>query len=335
MAVVLASPAQAATFTVNSTADTNDGACTTTSGGCTLREAIAAANTSSGVADTINFAVGSETTITLTSELPTITDSAGLTIMTGVARITISGNSQVQVFQVSSGANLTLEHLTVTEGSGEFGGAIDNSGTLVVTNSTFSGNFARIAGGAISNDQGGTVELTNSTIANNSSTTPGGGGGINSEPGSSTETLLRNTIVANNFRGGDCHGDIIDAGNNLDSDDSCNLGRNSLPRVDPKLGPLADNGGPTQTMALLPGSPAINAGNNDLAKNPDGTPLVFDQRAPGFARIVGPAVDIGAYEVQNLTTEPPPDKRSCRKGGWKEFGFKNQGQCIKAVNQAS
>jgi transposase len=55
-----------------------------------------------------------------------------------------------------------------------------------------------------------------------------------------------------------------------------------------------------------------------------------------FERIVGPAVDIGAYEVQDLTTEPPPpDKRSCRKGGWKEFGFKNQGQCIKAVNQAS
>jgi hypothetical protein len=61
--------------------------------------------------------------------------------------------------------------------------------------------------------------------------------------------------------------------------------------IDPKLGPLQDNGGPTQTMALLPGSPAIDAGDNTDA------PL-FDQRGPGFPRIVNGIIDIGAFEVQ-------------------------------------
>src|SRR5262249_51643875 len=61
--------------------------------------------------------------------------------------------------------------------------------------------------------------------------------------------------------------------------------------IEPKLGPLQDNGGPTWTMALLPGSPAIDAGDNSDA--PD-----YDQRSPGFFRIVGGTIDIGAFEVQ-------------------------------------
>ncbi len=65
-----------------------------------------------------------------------------------------------------------------------------------------------------------------------------------------------------------------------------------LVNVDPLLGPLRDNGDPTQTMALLPGSPAIDAGDNTDA--PD-----FDQRGPGFARIVNGIIDIGAFEVQD------------------------------------
>jgi hypothetical protein len=90
---------------------------------------------------------------------------------------------------------------------------------------------------------------------------------------------------------------------------------------------------------LLADSPASNKGNNDFALDPDLDPLQFDQRGPGFARIVGPAVDIGAFEVQGVGSEPPPagepeDKQACKKGGYKEFGFKNQGQCIKAVNHA-
>ena len=63
-------------------------------------------------------------------------------------------------------------------------------------------------------------------------------------------------------------------------------------RLDPLLGPLQDNGGPTQTMALLPGSPAIDAGDNASSPGPN------DQRGNGFARIVDGTTDIGAFEVQ-------------------------------------
>jgi len=77
-----------------------------------------------------------------------------------------------------------------------------------------------------------------------------------------------------------------------------------------------------------------------LAVEPDGNPLNYDQRGRGFARIVDGAVDIGAFEVQGNGSEPPPtgtpaNKQACKNGGYKDFGFKNQGQRIKAVNQTA
>jgi hypothetical protein len=72
--------------------------------------------------------------------------------------------------------------------------------------------------------------------------------------------------------------------------------------VDPLLAALGNNGGPTFTMALLPGSPAIDAGGNTPVIDPaTGLPLTTDQRGAGFARIVGGGVDVGAFEVQSLT----------------------------------
>ena len=69
------------------------------------------------------------------------------------------------------------------------------------------------------------------------------------------------------------------------------------------LAPLGEYGGPTQTHALVPYSPAINAGNDALRPvDPNGVPLEFDQRGSGFPRIFDAAVDIGAFEVQN---QPP------------------------------
>ena len=67
--------------------------------------------------------------------------------------------------------------------------------------------------------------------------------------------------------------------------------------LNPLLAPLGNYGGPTQTMALLPGSPAIDAGNNALAVDANGNPLDYDQRGTGFPRIVGGTVDIGAFEA--------------------------------------
>ena len=106
----------------------------------------------------------------------------------------------------------------------------------------------------------------------------------------------RNTILAGNtaLTGPDLSGNLGSLGHNLigNTQGGSGFAATDLLNVDPLLGPLQDNGGPTQTMALLPGSPAIDAGD-DTPPLPD-----FDQRGPGFPRISGPHVDIGAFEVQ-------------------------------------
>jgi len=99
-----------------------------------------------------------------------------------------------------------------------------------------------------------------------------------------------NTLLATNAPG-NCSG-CGDGGHNQSSDGSCaftNVG--CMNNTDPKLGPLANNGGPTLTMALLPGSPAIDAGNTALAP-------ATDQR--GFPRPAGLAADIGAFEYGSV-----------------------------------
>lgn len=285
------------------------------------------------MADTINFDLNQLDLITLAtlSQLPAITDTAGLTIDGSSVNITISGAEQHRVFWVDRGAKLTLNRLTVANG------LVPLEGTAT-------------AGGGIYSE--GTLEVSNSTISDNSVDPDGEGSGIFH----GSEVTMWNTIVANNLGSDNCIDTVTAGGNNLDSGISCgfsaannsqsgtlNPSTGEVTPLDPKLGPLDDNGGPTETHALLAGSPAINKGNNAFALDPNGNPLQFDQRGLGFARIVGPAVDhavdIGAFEVQGLGEEPPPagepeDKQACKKGGYEEFGFKNQGQCIKAVNHA-
>ena len=134
--------------------------------------------------------------------------------------------------------------------------------------------------------------MSNSTISDNSASS---GGGIYNA-GTAT---LKNTIVANSpsASGGSCYlyGIITNGGYNLDSDNTCGFGtnNNSLSGVDPMLGPLADNGGPTKTHALLAGSPAIDKGNSFGATT--------DQR--GVTRPQGAASDIGSFESESTTTE--------------------------------
>jgi hypothetical protein len=387
MAVVLASPAWAATFTVDrsddpdlSTTPTADD-CTDAANDCSLRGAINAANSSSGVADTINFNLVSPATITLGSQLPTITDSAGLIIDGGSANITVSGNNAVRVFEVGtstiSGAKLTLNNLTVANGRATNGGGILNnsSNTLVVNNSTISGNIAFVTvgltgiGGGIHNN--GALTVSNSTISDNNASNAGGiwnddpsntltvstvsnstvsgnkanfGGGIydsgtltvsNSTISNNTGflgtggingdtrfTTLKNTIVANNLgsdshRPEDCSEIMTDGGYNLSSDKTCGFSaaNNSQSgtfdpstgegvRLDPKLGLLAANGGPTKTHALLEGSPAIDKGNSfgattDQRGLPRPSNFVGIPDASG-----GNGSDIGAFELQQPA---PPD----------------------------
>src|SRR5262249_2987358 len=163
-----------------------------------------------------------------------------------------------------------------------------------------SGNSATYGGGLF-NDW--ILTLTNCTVSGNSATY---GGGIGNE----VLTTLANTIVAGQTSGGDIWNDgLVNGDNNLIGDGSGISGgtRNLLAPpanpTDPPLAPLGDNGGPTQTMALLPGSPALNAGNSSLAVDAQGNPLATDQRGPGFRRVAGAGVDIGAFEANS----PPTD----------------------------
>jgi uncharacterized repeat protein (TIGR01451 family) len=177
---------------------------------------------------------------------------------------------------------LTVTNSTFSENSagGFGGGGIRNQGILTVTNATFSGNSTTGDGGGIRN--AGVATVTNATFSGNSAS---GGGGIHNAAGTLT---LRNTIVANSSSGGNCSGAITDGGGNLQYPGmDCGA---TITSADPMLDPagLQDNGGPTLTIALQPGSPAI-----DTAVPP--CPPT-DQR--GVLRPQGAGCDIGAFELE-------------------------------------
>jgi hypothetical protein len=170
--------------------------------------------------------------------------------------------------------------------------ASENATLLSLTNVTISGNRGR-GGGGIGGY--GRFKLLNVTIAANRA--PRGAGVLVTLPELSTVSF-RNVLLAGNGRQ-NCAGALTALGHNLDADGSCALaGPGDLSRVDPLLGPLASNGGPTLTHALLPGSPAIDAGDDADCPTRDQRGLPR-QDLPG----VGSAVcDIGAFERQ-------PDER--------------------------
>jgi CSLREA domain-containing protein len=216
---------------------------------------------------------------------------------------------------------LTIESSTIANnkvtGSAleALGGGVYVLGKLSIVNSTIAGNSVEstaltpvVQGGGVllaidpASTEGSEGTVVNSTIAGNSVGATGLGGGLavfNPTPAMGSATLLlRNTIVAGNAGpAGPSNCALIampTTENSLSSDGSCMLGDpGSKQNVNPLLGPLANNGGETDTMALLEGSPAIDAGTNA------GCPPV-DQR--GVARPQGPACDIGAFE----RVPPPP-----------------------------
>jgi predicted outer membrane repeat protein len=206
---------------------------------------------------------------------------------------TFSGNSANQGGGIQSfGGSLTLSNCTFSGNSATYraGGVYNDDGTAAITNTTFSENSAMLGGGIFS-DGTSTNIITNSTFSGNTSSGGDSGGNIDNNLGDTV--TLRNTIVAGAVRS--CTGGyIIDLGNNIDSGESCIPIPipSSMKNTDPLLGDLANNGGPTQTFALLAGSPAIDAGDDTTC----GTAPVngIDQR--GVARPQGAHCDIGAYE---------------------------------------
>jgi len=223
---------------------------------------------------------------------------------------TLSGNQAT-----STGGAIRVESFSST-GTGT---------TLTVTSSTLTDNTSGLAGGAIEDSNGGDpaqISITDSTITDNTATGVYGGGGVYLGNGATADQVVNDTIVGNKatgtgsgggdvllgggvapvfentivadgtaLSGPDCSASVTDGGHNLDDADGCGFTAaptgTDLVNTAPDLGPLQSNGGPTETMALLAGSPAINAGSNT------GCPAT-DQR--GVPRPQGGTCDIGAYE---------------------------------------
>jgi hypothetical protein len=229
-----------------------------------------------------------------------------------VSTSTLSGNSASYAGGgiCNQQGTLTVSNSTLSGNSATYygGGIYNYVGTVTISNSTLSGNsapgssiYGGTGGGGVYNDYLGTLTVSNSTLSGNSALF-GGGGGLYVGGGS---PLLHNTLIAGNFRGiyrNDVQGHLDSSGDyNLIGDGTGmtglsngvngNLVGSADNPIDPLLGPLEDNGGPTLTHALLSGSPAIDAGNNAYATD-------WDQRGPGYPRIVNGIIDIGAFEVQ-------------------------------------
>jgi fibronectin-binding autotransporter adhesin len=222
-----------------------------------------------------------------------------------VNKSTFSSNSAFQgggIFdQILVGhPTMTVTNSTFSDNIGFLsGGAIRDISDegMTVTNSTFSGNSGGSWGGAI--DCSSTLRLTNSTFSSN--TAPDFGSAI-----FSLDARVKSTIVAASHGAGNCSGTITDVSYNISDDTSCGFAKtgsaNNGDGVDPLLSPagLADNGGPTMTIALLDGSPAIDvipvADCTDQASPPN--QIHRDQR--GFPRPDNgeSACDISAYEFQ-------------------------------------
>ncbi len=221
-----------------------------------------------------------------------------------IAGLLIEGGSSAGLTDgggiLNSSGVLSLVDSTVAENlSSRHGGGVETAaaGVTNIVNSTISGNSADVDGGGVDNS-GGTTSLLNATVTANTADADANGFGQAGGLGNyGRTTTLRSSIVAGNVdRGGqvpDCinvaGATLASAGQTLiGSTAGCpySAGAGDLTGVDPKLGGLADNGGPTPTHALLPGSPALDRGAGCARA---------DQR--GVPRSAGGACDIGAYEL--------------------------------------
>jgi len=234
--------------------------------------------------------------------------TGGAAIM-GINSSTVSGNSATHgagicndgrmkgttLLQIS---NTTLSDNTAGDDAGALLNIADTKGTATLGNCTISGNSAQSFGGGINNIAG--LTLSNTTFSGNSATF---GGSIAN--GNATVSIENTVLHAGNTGGNIVNdtGTVISRGYNVSSDDAGGYltGPGDQINTDPVLGALQDNGGPTFTHALLPGSPAIDSGDPNFTPPP-----FYDERGPGFDRLVNGRVDIGSFEVQAATPTPTP-----------------------------
>jgi CSLREA domain-containing protein len=265
--------------------------------------------TNSTVANNAGFGVlNSGGALTLSNSTVGHNSRTGVVAIRGTStltRVTVLGNSGGGIFL--GNGELTLTNSTVARNSG--GSGVGNgSGDLTILKSTIADNSSPRGGGGISNEndnfcrQGATVSVSNSTVSGNSA--PHGGGILDVTCGSTNSfvQITHSTIVRNSatLRGGGIseesdEGSIV-VRNSIVAQNQAPTGSNVFGSVaanstliggNPRIGPLADNGGPTRTHALLANSPAI-----DAASTADCLPT--DQR--GVSRPQGPGCDMGSYE---------------------------------------
>ena len=205
-------------------------------------------------------------------------------------------------------ASLTISSSTLSANSARSGGGILNDGfdsgsaVLTISNSTLNGNSADNSGGGVFNygfAGSAALQLSNSTLSGNSA---GSDGGAISNVFAAVQ--ISNSILNAGAAGGNIFSDsgtITSLGYNLSSDDGGGFltGSGDQINTNPMLGPLQNNGGPTFTNELLSGSPAIDAGDPNFTPPP-----FFDQRGPGFDRVVNGRIDSGSFEVQGPTPTP-------------------------------
>lgn len=248
-------------------------------------------------------------------------DGGGIWGVRSITRSTISGNTADAGGGISSNPALPIT-ITASTLDGNhalaYGGAINDGGVVTVIRSTLAHNTAGGqpevgTGAAVEIEGSATLNVSDSTVARNT-TEPAGGGAIDNygglavlsfdtfsgNSGSVTGTFYTTatgTIFATGGAANNCEVPVHEtAGFNLATDDSCDMDRpTDLTGVDPKLGPLAGNGGPTSTQALSRASPGVDSGGLPATS---GCPR-FDQR--GKSRPWGPACDIGAFELHYRT----------------------------------
>jgi Ca2+-binding RTX toxin-like protein len=298
----------------------------------TLRNVIVTGNTATGVGDIYTYGAGSKLTVD-SSVIDGNTGIAirPAATQTRITRSTLSGNgvnasnNGGAIYAAGIGSTLSLDAVTMADNNGgSFGGAISLTHTATtITRSTLSGNQATGGGGAIySNDPAGPLTIDSSTISGNGNPNFGGaislkdnaatitnstiagnsaklaGGGIYG--GGDTNPVLINTVVADNTAPSapdlySSAGKSFSASFSLiENPAGATLtGTPNITGQDPKLGPLADNGGPTLTQALNLGSPAIDQGKAS-GTDQRGAPRPFD--FAGVALAGDNDADIGAYE---------------------------------------
>jgi predicted outer membrane repeat protein len=248
---------------------------------------------------------------------------------------TLSNNNAVErggaIYSIEG--NLTIVDTTVSGNTSDLGGGIYNDGMTSITDSTISGNSAEANGGGVYN--AGSLEVTESTFSGNSVTSGNSataGGDVDNNAGSLS---LAGTILANGSSGADCYNvsTIVDAGYNLSGDNTCGLSsaNHSSPNANAYLGPLNNNGGPTETQAPALGSPALDQIPIGTMANSVSLCPGSDQR--GVSRPQGPECDIGAVELVVPRDITSPNNATATVGSTFSFAVTTTGNPVPTVTE--